>query len=426
MQGGCVCENAPSLRLQYSNVQIAACTAPRPLHLISCTGDWTQHTPTEEFPDIRSVYKLYGAEDKVSFYHQEANHNYNFASRQSCYEFFGKVFLGETDGEKLREQPFTVESDENLLSLPDKRPAKGSLSHAGVMRTIACAGLKQWYAAEPKDKPSLKRFRKTFGAVLQHTLSIAVPTPQELTVKRVGVLKAEGYAAEKLLLGRRGEGDQVPALIFEPAQGKAKRPATVIAHEYGKAALMAAGLKAPGPLVAGLLAAGHAVVAVDVMMTGEFNAQGGMQQRRLREVRLFNTYNHPDCVEQAQDILTAIAAVGGKANVIGIGEAGLWAMLAAAAAPEAVQRLAADLNGFNPAEDGEFLERLPIPHIRRAGDLVAMAALIAPTPTLLHNLCDRFDVAAMGGMYKAAGDAPALTARPKAASEAAILKWVLG
>ena len=30
MQGGCLCENAPGLRVDYSNMEIAAAVAPRP------------------------------------------------------------------------------------------------------------------------------------------------------------------------------------------------------------------------------------------------------------------------------------------------------------------------------------------------------------------------------------------------------------
>lgn len=429
MQGGCVCENAPSLRLRYNNVQIAACTAPRPLHLIACTNDWTKNTATVEFPAIQSIYRLYGAEDKVSFFIQEANHNYNYNSRQSCYQFFGKYFLGETDPETLKEKPFTVESDDDLLALPDKRPAKGAASRAAVLRTIESAALRQWYAHEPKDKPSLKRFRETFGAVLRQTMSIALPAAQELAVQSLGCVEGEGWTTERLLLGRQGEGDQVPALYFVPKRAKAKRPATVVVHEYGKAALMTKGLTAPGPLVAGLLSAGQAVLAVDVLMTGEYNAQAGMQTRRHRDVRLFNTYNRPDVVEQAQDVLTAVAvllqATGARqANVIGLGEAGLWCLLAAAEAPQAFKSLAVDLNRFDPAEDAEFLARLNVPHLRRAGDLVAMAALVAPTPLLLHNLCEDFDVAAMRTMYKAAGVPKALTARRGVVGEGGLLRWV--
>src|SRR5690606_37701194 len=45
MQGGCLCENAPIIRLNNSNMEIGALMAPRPLLLVSATGDWTRETP---------------------------------------------------------------------------------------------------------------------------------------------------------------------------------------------------------------------------------------------------------------------------------------------------------------------------------------------------------------------------------------------
>jgi dienelactone hydrolase len=430
MQGGCVCENAPSLRLRYSNVQVAACTAPRPLHLIACTGDWTRDVATVEFPAIRGIYRLYGAEDQVSFFIQEAQHNYNHASRQSCYEFFGKHFLGQTDPQQLREQPFTVESDDDLLALPDKRPARGAAGRAAIVRTIVAASEAQLQAARVVDKPSLKRFRDTFGAVLHQAMSIALPTASELAVKRVGLVQGETYTAQRLLLGRQGLGDAVPALLFVPPGKKAKRPGTVLVHEYGKAALMTEGLLAPGPLVAGLLEAGHAVLALDAFMSGEYNSQAGMVTRRSRQPNHFTTYNRPDVVEQAQDILTGIAALtastgASQVGLAGLGEAGLWCLLAAAAGAPAIKRLAVDLAGFDPDCDAEFLERLNVPHVRRAGGLSAAVALYAGRPLLLHHLREGFDLSGIRALYRASGHPEALTARRSALGEGALLRWLL-
>ena len=59
MQGGSPCENAPGLRLGTSNLEIGALMAPRPMLMISATGDWTRNTPKEEYPAIRSIYDLY-------------------------------------------------------------------------------------------------------------------------------------------------------------------------------------------------------------------------------------------------------------------------------------------------------------------------------------------------------------------------------
>src|SRR5437764_6934162 len=65
MQGGDPCEEAPGLRLDTFNVEIAAMIAPRPMLLVSSTHDWTRHTPIEEFPAVRRIYQLYGVPQNV-------------------------------------------------------------------------------------------------------------------------------------------------------------------------------------------------------------------------------------------------------------------------------------------------------------------------------------------------------------------------
>ena len=65
MQGGCLCENPPGLRLDTTNVEIAATIAPRPLLMISATGDWTDETLEVEYPAVRGIYELLDAARRV-------------------------------------------------------------------------------------------------------------------------------------------------------------------------------------------------------------------------------------------------------------------------------------------------------------------------------------------------------------------------
>ena len=77
-----MCENAPNLRLDCTNVEFAAMMAPRPLLMVSATGDWTANTPRIEFPAVRAIYRLYGAEERVATVQVDAPHNYNRRSRE--------------------------------------------------------------------------------------------------------------------------------------------------------------------------------------------------------------------------------------------------------------------------------------------------------------------------------------------------------
>ena len=90
MQGGCVCENAPSLRVDTHNVDIGATFAPKPLLLVSSARDWTQHTPEVEYPAIKRIYELYDAGDCVSQIQIDAPHGYNLDMREAVYRYFAK------------------------------------------------------------------------------------------------------------------------------------------------------------------------------------------------------------------------------------------------------------------------------------------------------------------------------------------------
>ena len=120
----------PSLRLGASNLDIAALTAPRPMLLVSATGDWTVNTPTVEYPAIKEIYRLFGAEDRLEWAQVDAGHNYNRESREAVYKFFGRNLLGTKGAADLAEQPVEVETTEDLLvlaggnQLPSRSPPK--------------------------------------------------------------------------------------------------------------------------------------------------------------------------------------------------------------------------------------------------------------------------------------------------------------
>ena len=90
MQGGCVCENAPYLRLDTGNVELAALFAPKPLAL-SGADDWTIAIETEGLPQLKAVWKLYGAEDRVTARAwPEYPHNFNHAARAMMVHWFNR------------------------------------------------------------------------------------------------------------------------------------------------------------------------------------------------------------------------------------------------------------------------------------------------------------------------------------------------
>ena len=125
MQGGCLCENPPGLRLDLTNVEIAATIAPRPMLMVSATGDWTAETMEVEYPAVRAVYELFGAADRVQAVRMTAEHNYNKDSREAMYAWMARWLQQAAPDVKIAERAFTVEPLSDLLVFHQRpRPAE--------------------------------------------------------------------------------------------------------------------------------------------------------------------------------------------------------------------------------------------------------------------------------------------------------------
>jgi dienelactone hydrolase len=115
MQGGCLCENQPGLRLDTTNVEIAATIAPRPLLMVSATGDWTTNTLKREYPAVRALYALRGAADRVHAVQFDAPHNYNRDSREAVYAWMARWLQDAPADVRREEQTFTPDPLPDLL-----------------------------------------------------------------------------------------------------------------------------------------------------------------------------------------------------------------------------------------------------------------------------------------------------------------------
>jgi hypothetical protein len=138
MQGGCVCENAPLWRVHTNNVELACLFAPKPQGM-AAANDWTHDFTKRGLPEMKAIWKLYGAEANVEGEHFNFGHNHNLHSRLSQYRFLNKhLKLGAA--EPIEEGPFEpVEPTE--LSVFDEthpQPADGADAHA-LRRTLSAA-----------------------------------------------------------------------------------------------------------------------------------------------------------------------------------------------------------------------------------------------------------------------------------------------
>jgi dienelactone hydrolase len=426
MQGGCLCENAPNLRVDTFNTEIAALMAPRPLLLISATGDWTAHNPTEEYPDIKSIYQLYGAEDKVACVQIDAPHNYNLASREAMYAFFGRWLLGVTDQQALKERPFQVEKNEDLLVWAGRKLPNGAVTSMQLTENLVRASEAQLAAARPTDRKTLKQFKEVYGPSLAHALNLRPAAELQTHEIDETVITTEPTSIENLVIAGPTAETRIPATRVAAAGPRANRPVVVIASDRGRKELLAAGGREPGPLVQALIDQGREVLLIDPFGAGD-NQLSPTSDRNPDE-KFFDTYNRTDTALRVQDIVMALLAMRRRSpeaplSLVGLGEAGLWCLLASPSAPS-LNAVAVDLAQLDASSDEPLMQRLWTPCLRRAGDLRTAGALWAPTKLLLHNAGSDYGLDFVRAAYQAAGAEGKLRVEQGKASAEEIVKFI--
>ncbi len=378
-QGGCLCENAPGLRLDYFNVEIAAMTAPRPLLLVSTKQDWTVNNPTVEYPMIRSIFELYGATDRVHCVQFDYPHNYNQDSREAVYSWFGQWLLGLPAGTMIKETAFTADSVDRLRVFPNEEKPTGDLSEESLTAWLQDQARATLERAWPSDAQQLRSFKTIYRPVMKTVLA-AEPVTQ-VDVHTLAEKATPEYTVAKMVLSEKGTNRWIPALWFKPLR-KAKE-AAILVHPAGKAGLVKQGSNEPLPLLASLLDDGVQVLAIDCFNTGEHVCS---QPSRDPAAKHFTTFNRTDCQERIQDILTAACFFNQSPSLrlYGIEQAGAWALLAAGVGGE-FDRVFIDAMGGMLEDEGFLLEQAFLPGLARYGGCRTAATLVAPGKLTLIN-----------------------------------------
>ncbi len=150
MQGGCVCENAPLLRVGTNNVELACLFAPKPLG-IGAANDWTKDLETRGLPEAKRIYELFGKPQLVAGKHFDFPHNFNQPSREYMYEWLNKhLNLGWES--PVKEQPFEPVPPKELVVFDDEHPMpKDALDAAGVRAYMTKASDAQVAAMSVED-----------------------------------------------------------------------------------------------------------------------------------------------------------------------------------------------------------------------------------------------------------------------------------
>ncbi len=319
MQGGCLCENLPGLRLDTTNVEIAATMAPRPLLMVSATGDWTRDTMTSEYPAVRRIYGLLGAEANVHGVQFQAPHNYNRDSREAVYAWMARWLQQAPADVKRPETAFSPDPLADLLVFHQR-----ALPTNAVTQTELTEG---WIGAAKRQLAAGNR--PAFEAALRHALGFGAvpPAPAGRTAPSRTVLLAS--ADDELERRVRRAGLQVRRITFTP---------------------------------------------FDATAAGKVNH--------------FETYNRTPASQRVADIVAAARESPGS-MLVADGSDALAGLLASAVAP--LSRSILGVGDLDTSSDAMFLDRLYIPGLRRAGDLLTASSMAAGR-VVIHDAGKRFDL----------------------------------
>jgi dienelactone hydrolase len=205
MQGGCLCENLPGLRIDTNNVELAATIAPRPLLMVSATGDWTKETMQLEYPEMQKFYALFDARDHVLAVQEQADHNYNRQSREHVYAWMARWLKEAPADVRVQEKSFQADVPPDVLVFYGRPLPADAITPAQLMENWIAAAKQQMGDSE---RPLLR-------AGLLHALGIQAREPlvPQLGAERTVVLAANDPALQRELTRLRF---QVKPVSFTP------------------------------------------------------------------------------------------------------------------------------------------------------------------------------------------------------------------
>jgi hypothetical protein len=317
MQGGCLCENQPGLRLDTTNVEISATIAPRPLLMVSASGDWTTNTMEREHPAVRSIYSLMGAPDRVHGVRFDAPHNYNRESREAVYAWMARWLQRAPADVRREERSFTPDALADVLVF-HQRPRPSHAVTAAQLTAEWIDGAKRQLTTTDLETRT-RALRQSLGfAESPAAASAAVRASRQRTVITAGIdpslereLRSAGFhiAAIDFTPFDAAEAAKIQHFDTYNRTAASQQVADIVAalRAHPGAALVAAG----DPALAGLLASAIETGRVAVLDVGQFDTS--------TDAAFVDRLYIPG-LRRAGDVATALAAAGERVVVHNAGE----------------------------------------------------------------------------------------------------------
>lgn len=389
MQGGCICENAPLLRIGTNNIELAALFAPKPLGM-SAANDWTRDLLTLGLPELKKIYALFGADDKVAGRHFPYEHNFNQLSREMMYNWFNtQLDLGLPS--PIAEKPFVPATPAELSVYDAAHPRPADASTATTLRAYLTRTSNRQMnalAARPAE------YRDIVRSALEQMVGDRLPTTTiGVRDNSFRTLKGDGFDVHQALLTRTDNRDALPAAALLPT-GWRNGPIVIWAHPAGKSSLFEADAKTPTPAVRWLLTRGAAVLSGDLFLTGELTLAGGAALPAVKDQEKFAGYNYgynrTVLANRVHDLLTLVRfAQNREASVIHLiafDKAGVWGLLARSLAGDAIAHASLDLASFDFDRLTEPMDPMMLPGALKYGGIHGLLPLADHGRTEVYRL----------------------------------------
>jgi hypothetical protein len=313
MQGGCLCENPPGLRLETNNVEIAALIAPRPLLMVSATGDWTNETLDVEYPAMRRIYTLFAAESSIHAVQFDAPHNYNRDSREAVYAWMARWLQHAPAAERIAERPFTPDRLPDLLVFHGRPLPEGVVTAAQLTDAWIASSRRQL-----QDTPL-----QALQSALLHALNLERRAPRAAPAAGKAVVLASDARNIQSALSRAGFAVRLvhPVSFDDVAAAKVQHFET---YNRTAASLRVAEIvrvldENPGaPLVADGAFALPAVLALAVAPVDSAVIDVAQFDRTSDDAFLERLY--VPGIRRAGDLQTALAAATGRITIHNAGD----------------------------------------------------------------------------------------------------------
>jgi hypothetical protein len=413
MQGGCVCENAPLYRVGTNNVELACLFAPKPQGL-AAAQDWTHDFESRGLPEMKSIYRLFGASQEIEGKFFPFPHNYNQHSREMMYDFFNRhLHLGWTS--PVKEQRFDPVPPKQLSVYDAQHPMPGDAMTAPRLREEMTRASDEQLKALQTARP--QEYVDVLLTAMRAMVVDKMPGAGEVEIiESSGALPSPTGEMWRGVISRKGCGERVPCAASFPAQWN------------GQVVLWASENAVKGDAgVQKLLDRGAAVFVIDLFMSGEFAARReDLPAPSTRAVKVpyagyDSGYNRTIAANRVHDLLTAIALVrqldqSRRVCLLASGASGLPTLVARALAGADVDAAAIDLHGFDFDQIHSDQDEAFLPAALKYGGGGAFVQACVSGRTLICDPPSTINTSRV---------APCVIVKPRGADRDELINWLL-